>query len=123
MRVLVIDDEKNVADTLVLILEMSGWKAAAAYNAAAALQVVDSFQPGVVISDVIMPGMNGIEVCREIQARFPSCHIFLSSGQSATSELFSQAQKSGLKWELLPKPIEPEELIARLKPYQSRQPS
>lgn len=116
MRVLVIDDERHVADTLVMILKMSGWEAAAAYDGKAALQSIDSFRPRIVISDVIMPDMNGIEVCKVIQSKYPACHIFLSSGQAATNDLIAEAQRKGFDWELLAKPVEPHELLAKLEP-------
>ena len=45
MRVLVIDDEKHIADTLVMILQMSGWEATAAYDGKGALRRLDSFRP------------------------------------------------------------------------------
>ena len=67
-----------------------------------------------VISDVIMPGTNGIEVCQELQTRFPHLRIFLFSGQAATNELVREAYARGLTWELLAKPIEPEGLLAKL---------
>ena len=114
MHVLVIDDEQYVADTLVMVLEQSGLQATAAYDADSALKKAESFRPTVVISDVIMPGTNGIEVCQEIHAKFPNCHIFLFSGQAATNELVREAYARGLTWELLAKPIEPEDLLARL---------
>lgn len=114
MHVLVIDDEQYVADTLVMVLEQSGLQATAAYDADSALKKAESFQPTVVISDVIMPGTNGIEVCREIHAKFPNCHIFLFSGQAATNELVREAYARGVKWELLAKPIAPEDLLAKL---------
>ena len=91
MRVLVIDDENNLADTLVWILERAGFEATSAYDGESALQRLDTFPPDVVISDVIMPGINGIEVCTRIQARFPKCHILLFSGQTATNELLGEA--------------------------------
>ena len=114
MRVLVIDDEKNLADTLVWILERAGYEATAAYDGESALQRLDTFQPDVVISDVIMPGINGIEVCTRIQARFPKCHILLFSGQTATNELLGEAREHGLTWELLAKPMDPDELLAKV---------
>jgi DNA-binding response OmpR family regulator len=114
MRVLVIDDEKNLADTLVWILERAGFEATAAYDGESALQRLDTFQPDVVISDVIMPGVNGIEVCTRIQARFPKCHILLFSGQTATNELLGEAREHGLTWELLAKPMDPDELLAKV---------
>ena len=114
MRVLVIDDEKFIADTLVMILQQSGKEAAAAYDGVAAVRRAETFRPNVVISDVIMPGMNGIETCMNIQAKFPNCHILLFSGQAATNELVRDAREKGFAWELLAKPIEPEELLAKL---------
>ena len=114
MRVLVIDDEKNLADTLVWILERAGFEATSAYDGESALQRLDTFQPDVVISDVIMPGINGIEVCTRIQARFPKCHILLFSGQTATNELLGDAREHGLTWELLAKPMDPDELLAKV---------
>jgi DNA-binding response OmpR family regulator len=114
MRVLVIDDEKNLADTLVWILERAGFEATSAYDGESALQRLDTFQPDIVISDVIMPGVNGIEVCTRIQARFPKCHILLFSGQTATNELLGEAREHGLTWELLAKPMDPDELLAKV---------
>jgi len=64
-----------------------------------------------------MPGMNGIEVCEAIQSRYPACHIFLSSGRPSTSELLNEAQQKGFHWELLPKPIDPQELLEKLEPF------
>jgi len=117
VRVLVIDDEKFVADTLVLILKQFGREATAAYNGSSALESAELFRPNVVISDVIMPGMNGIETCKKIQTKFPKCHILLFSGQAATSDLIREARKEGFNWELLAKPIEPEELLSKLDSF------
>jgi DNA-binding response OmpR family regulator len=114
MRVLVIDDEKNLADTLVWILERAGFETTPAYDGESALQRLGTFQPDIVISDVIMPGLNGIEVCTRIQAQFPKCHILLFSGQTATNELLGEAREHGLTWELLAKPMDPDELLAKV---------
>ena len=59
MRVLIVDDEKSVADTLAMILRREGYEAASAYNGTDALKKIESFTPDCVISDVIMLGMNG----------------------------------------------------------------
>ena len=114
MRVLVIDDEKSVADTLVMILEREGHDALAAYNGASALEKIESFIPDCVISDVVMPGLNGIEVCAIIERKHPACHILLFSGQASTNELIEKARRDGHTWELLPKPLDPDELLAKL---------
>lgn len=114
MRFLVIDDEKFVADTLAMILEGEGHEALAVYDGRAALEKVESFIPDCVISDVIMPGLNGIEVCAAIERKHPDCQIFLFSGQASTTELVATARTEGHTWELLPKPIDPEELLTKL---------
>jgi len=61
-----------------------------------------------------MPGLNGIEVCSAIGEQFPNCQILLFSGQASTSELIDEARGQGHLWELLPKPIDPEELLAKV---------
>ena len=114
MRVLVIDDEKPLADTLVLILRGAGYEASAAYDGPAALSQVESFLPDVVISDVVMPGMNGIQVCGRIQEKHPTCHIILFSGQAVTNELMRSVRAEGCEWELLAKPVHPKDLLEKL---------
>jgi DNA-binding response OmpR family regulator len=113
-RVLVIDDEQNIAKTLVWLLQDSGMEAAAAYDGPEALTIIETFPPDIVISDVIMPGMSGIELCEVIQKKHPQCKILLFSGQAATIDLVHSARSRGLDWELLVKPIDPDELVSKL---------
>jgi CheY-like chemotaxis protein len=113
-RVLVIDDEKFIADSLAMILEGEGYDALAVYDGKEAVERTESFTPDCVISDVILPGMNGIEICSLIQERYPDCRILLFSGQAATGELVEKARAEGHTWELLAKPVDPEELLARV---------
>jgi DNA-binding response OmpR family regulator len=120
MRIFVVDDEKPLADTLILILRHAGYEATAAYDCAAALSQMESFLPDVVICDVIMPGMDGIEVCRRIQADHPRCRIILFSGQADTNALIGDAREKGCSWELLAKPVDPEELLAKLASLKSK---
>lgn len=120
MRFLVIDDEKFVADTLAMILQGEGHEVFAVYDGRSALERIESFIPDCVISDVIMPGLNGIEVCSAIEGKHPQCQILLFSGQAYTSELVEKARAEGHMWELLPKPIDPEELLAKLASINSK---
>lgn len=87
---------KNIAKSLVWILENAGFEATAAYDGSTALEKIEYFSPDVVISDVVMPGMNGIEVCEIIQAKYPKCQILLFSGQATTNELVQDAWERGL---------------------------
>ena len=114
MRILVIDDEKTLAETLAMILRQAGHEAAVAYDGSAALERAASFQPDCVISDVIMPGMNGIDTCAVIKSKHPKSHILLFSGQAETNGLIEEAHAKGYRWELLAKPVEPDELLGKL---------
>lgn len=114
MRILVVDDEKFVADTLAMILQGDGHEAFAVYDGNAALRKSESFIPDCVISDVVMPGINGIELCAAMEKKYPECQLLLFSGQASTSELIAKARAEGHSWELLPKPIDPEELLAKV---------
>ncbi len=67
-KVLVVDDEQTIANTLALILNHSGFEARAVYSGEAAVEVVGSFAPDVLISDVVMTGMSGVEAAIAVGA-------------------------------------------------------
>ena len=113
--ILVVDDEKRIADTLVLILDSEGYVAEAAYEGSTALEICRSKVPDLVLSDVVMPEMNGIELAITIRHQFRDCHILLFSGQADTMELLADAKRRGYNFELLAKPLHPEELVARIR--------
>ena len=113
-RVLVVDDERVIADTLATILRGSGYEAIVAYNAEDGLRQCAAAKPQLVLADVVMPGMNGIEMAVHIQDRYPGCKVVLISGQASISDLLEDARRRGYDFELLAKPIHPEDLLARL---------
>ena len=113
-RVLVVDDEQVIADTLTTIFRNAGYEAVAAYDGLSALSQCASFRPDLVISDVVMPGMNGVELAIEIRQTSPTCQILLFSGQAATANLLEEAQQRGYDFELLAKPVHPKELLAKV---------
>ncbi len=114
-RILVIDDEKRIADTLALILRSAGYIAEVAYDGASGLAACIEFHPRLVISDVVMPGMSGIEAAIEIKRRFPTCGILLYSGQAATAQMMEEAKSQGHEFELLAKPVHPVQLLERVR--------
>lgn len=114
-RVLVVDDEHLIADTVTAILNANGFEAVGVYNGEEALGAARTLRPDIVISDVLMPRMSGVELGIELRKQFPATRIFLFSGQAATSELMRKAQAEGYNFELFAKPIHPEELISRLR--------
>jgi len=114
-KVLVVDDEQIIADTLARILELNGYDASAVYTGTAAVESARALQPDLIISDVIMPDMNGIEAAIHIRDFLPGCKILLFSGQAATADLLENARAQGHEFEILAKPVHPSDLLARLK--------
>ncbi|HEY6970136.1 MAG TPA: response regulator [Candidatus Angelobacter sp.] len=114
-RVLVVDDERVIADTLAIILNQAGFDAAAVYTGTDAVERARSEKPDLVISDVIMPDMNGIEAAIRIRQILPGCKILLFSGQAATADLLEKARLQGHEFEILAKPVHPQDLLAKLR--------
>lgn len=121
-RVLVVDDEHVIAETLALILNQHGFEATPVYSGEVAIETAALVRPDVVISDVIMGGMNGIEVAIRISALYPDCRIILISGQIATAYLIEDAKNThNRSFEVLPKPVRPQDLIDLLNAFQHEQ--
>jgi CheY-like chemotaxis protein len=114
-RVLVADDEQVIANTLVIILNQAGFEARAVYSGEKAIESLDEFKPDMLISDVIMTGMTGIEAAIEVRNRLPGCKILLFSGQAATADLLERARAQGHEFEILAKPVHPTDLLAKLR--------
>jgi DNA-binding response OmpR family regulator len=114
IRVLVVDDERLIADTLALILNKSGFETVVAYSGAKAVELAEVLKPNVLISDVIMEGMNGVEAAIRISASLPGCRVILFSGNAATEDLLHGAEVKGHRFELIGKPIHPRVLLDRL---------
>ena len=114
-RVLVADDERVIADTLAMILNQSGFEARVAYTGERAVELAVEFAPEMLISDVIMGGLNGIEAAIRIRELLPSIKILLFSGQAATADLLEKARAQGYEFEILAKPVHPQDLLAKLR--------
>jgi CheY-like chemotaxis protein len=114
-RVLVADDERVIADTLAMILNQSGFEARAVYSGEKALEEAVSFQPKMLISDVIMADLNGIDAAIRIRELLPGIKILLFSGQAATADLLEKAHARGYEFEILAKPVHPQDLLSRLR--------
>ena len=112
--VLIVDDERLVADTLALILKRKGWRPITAYSAVEALRRLRESQPVAAILDVMLPDMNGIKLAEQIRQRFPDCQVLLLSGRPEATELLEAAEARGRHFEILVKPVDPGELLARL---------
>src|SRR5271154_6427343 len=105
--VLVVDDEHVIADTLTAILSRSGFTAMPAYDGASALQIARAIAPDLLITDVFMPGMSGIDLAIAMQTAVPDCKVLLFSGQASTVDLLTSAREQGHDFALLLKPVHP----------------
>jgi CheY-like chemotaxis protein len=114
-RILVVDDEALIADTIVQILNRNGFIAEAAYSGAEAIEAAKRCCPELVLSDVLMPYVDGVEAAIAIREICPETRIVLFSGQAATVEILARARARGHDFELLPKPIHPTQLIKHLR--------
>ncbi|CAN5854514.1 hypothetical protein BH18ACI4_BH18ACI4_08230 [soil metagenome] len=87
-RILVVDDDQNVLNMLVELLELEGYEVSAARDGARALDLMASCEPDLVVSDVVMPILDGIELCRRIKQNIQTANIpvLLMSGSRQTSD-------------------------------------
>lgn len=113
-RVLVVDDEQVIADSVVEILGEYGYEAVAVYSGNSAIELVHQQCPDIIMTDVIMPKMNGVDTAIAIRSICPKARIILFSGQAATADILKKARSAGHDFELLPKPIHPEQLLKKL---------
>ncbi|HET6218002.1 MAG TPA: response regulator [Acidobacteriaceae bacterium] len=118
--ILVVDDQDIIADSLLDILNGAGFRAVVAYDGASALRLAELAQPDYLLTDVVMPGMNGVELAIAIRNKYPATKIVLFSGQVGISDILLQGKHQGYEFELIAKPIHPDKLIDRLKGIQGR---
>ena len=111
-RVLVIDDDRLVADTLNLIFRANGYESEAVYSAAEGLARARTFAPGLLLCDITMPGETGLQLAEKVQLEMPHCKLLLLTAYAsnvAKVEQHISRMKKPLK--LLNKPCRPETLL------------
>ena len=111
-RVLIVDDERLVADTLTLVFEKSGFEAKAAYSANQAIEFAPKFKPDLLLCDVTMPGKDGLALLNEISRELPSCRILVLTGfYSNLKKVRDEANRLSLPMSILTKPCHPDDLL------------
>ena len=104
-----------IAETVVEILNQEGFEVTSVSSGISAIELAKDLRPAIILSDVIMPGLNGIETGIKIREIVPNCKVILFSGQAATVDLLEQARMQGHRFEILAKPIKPEHLIGVIR--------
>ena len=122
-KILIVDDDENIAELISLYLNKECFDTKMVYNGEDALTAFDSYRPNLVLLDLMLPGIDGYQVCREIRAKSPTPVIMLS----AKGEVFDKVL--GLELgadDYIMKPFDSKELVARiravLRRYQSAKP-
>lgn len=111
-RVLVVDDERDFNETIVKRLRRRGFTAETALSGPEALSVLARHEFDVAILDIMMPGMDGIEVLREVKKRYPGMEVILLTGH-ASVESGVQGMSIGANAYLI-KPVDFDELLAAI---------
>lgn len=113
VRVLIADDEVNIADGLELVLESHGLRAIPVYSGESAVEDAQTLKPDILISDVNMRGMSGVDAAEEILASLPQCRVLLISGQTAIGDL-KAVYAAGREIPVPRKPFHPDHLLRPL---------
>lgn len=111
-KILIVDDDENIAELISLYLTKECFETMIVYDGESALSAVHSFQPNLILLDLMLPGIDGYQVCREVRATLTTPIIMLS----AKGEVFDKVL--GLELgadDYMEKPFDTKELVARVK--------
>lgn len=114
-HILVVDDEPMLAWTIGTLLSKAGYAVVTLNNP---LQVPEELRrrpAKLVISDVIMPDLSGIDLAKQLHSEHPDCKIILLSGQAATVDLLEKCRAEGYNFEVFPKPIKPADFLQMVR--------
>lgn len=113
--VYVVDDEEIIATTLAAILQRSDYEAIAFSDPLEALMAAEYRTPDLLVTDVMMPQLNGVDLAAQFKAIHPECKVLLFSGQASTADLLEKAHHKGQRFEILAKPIHPKDLLSAIQ--------
>jgi len=114
-KVLIADDEPAIADTLALILNQNGFVARAASDGEAAVRLAARWRPDILLTDLIMPRLDGFEAAKLICSLYPQCRVFLLSAHLPSHELREDPCAQFHGFQFLTKPLHPTLLLHCLR--------
>jgi|ERR1700677_1589529 DNA-binding NtrC family response regulator len=115
-HIYVVDDEHPIASSLARILRYEGFDDVSYFtDPLKALEAVGAKPPDLLITDVVMLPLTGLELAMKMQEICPECKIILFSGSPSTSQLLEIANGEGYDFEVLAKPIHPSELMVKVR--------
>ena len=113
--VFVVDDEQLIADTLTLILQKNGFSARAFTDPREALRAALIERPALLVSDVLMAELSGVDLAIAIRQMCPDCKVLLISGHAETTGYLDRARERGHDFYLLSKPVHPTVLLEHIR--------
>ncbi len=114
MKVLIVDDERDIRDTLAMVLEYQGWETAQAASASEAVRELEKGPlPEVCLLDVKMPGRDGLDLLAEMRDRWPSVAVVMVSGHGDATTGFEAARRGA--FEFLEKPLSEERVLLTVR--------
>lgn len=111
-KIVIVDDEKPIADILQFHFQMEGFSIKCAYNGQEALELVEDMKPDMVLLDVMLPDLNGIEICKKIRMKYEMPIILLTASCSKKDR--KRAFTFGAN-DYIMKPFHTKELVALVK--------
>ena len=113
LRVLLVDDEEEFVETLADRLKLRDLEASTAHNGEEALSVVKKEEPDVIVLDLKMPGIDGIEVLRRVKKAYPAVEVIILTGHG--SEKDEEAARSLGAFDYIKKPVDLDKLVPRIQ--------
>ena len=111
-NILVVDDEPNIQELVKLYLEKEGYRIELAGNGKDAISRIDTFRPALVVLDLMLPDIDGYEVCREIRKRGEAAVLMLTARKEDVDKIVGLELGAD---DYITKPFNPRELVARIK--------
>jgi two-component system alkaline phosphatase synthesis response regulator PhoP len=118
-RILIVDDDANIVKLVSMYLEKDGYRAEPAYDGREALTAFRRFKPDLIVLDLMLPEIDGLEVCRRIRAESDVPIVMLTAKTTETDKLTGLDQGAD---DYLTKPFSPRELLARVRAVLRRTP-
>ncbi len=113
VRVLVVDDESTLAELLSMALRYEGWEVRSAPDGQSGVRLAREFRPDVVVLDVMLPDLDGLEVLRRLHAQAPGVPVLFLTAKDAVEDRVAGLTAGGDDY--VTKPFSLEELVARLR--------
>jgi len=117
-KILVVDDEKPIADILEFNLKKEGYDVHCVYDGNDAIHMVEEIHPDLILLDIMLPGKDGMEVCREIRKKYDMPIIMLTAKDSEIDKVLGLELGAD---DYVTKPFSTRELLARVKANLRRQ--